>query len=234
MISDVLKTDPEWAALPAGVPTVVRSLLRRCLQKDPSRRLRDAADARFQIEEALSDSGDATAGRSTAFPALPRRAWWVAAVIIASAAAVAVSLWFSRRPVPDPEEVRFEIDAPPTIEPTSIALSPDGKIARLRSDIQQAVAPVGATIEYGLGKTVGGNGKREASYSGRPTAAPSDSPQMLSSSALISRVALCRVLASGGALAGAWNRDGTILFNRSPAARSSASPPRAANRVKLR
>ena len=62
VISDVLKTDPEWAALPAGTPTVVRSLLRRCLQKDPSRRLRDAADARFQIEEALSDSGDADAG----------------------------------------------------------------------------------------------------------------------------------------------------------------------------
>ena len=36
VISDVLKTDPEWAALPAGTPTVVRSLLRRCLQKDPA------------------------------------------------------------------------------------------------------------------------------------------------------------------------------------------------------
>ena len=65
VISDVLKTDPEWAALPAGTPTVVRSLLRRCLQRDPSRRLRDAADARFQIEEALSDSGDAERGRTT-------------------------------------------------------------------------------------------------------------------------------------------------------------------------
>jgi serine/threonine protein kinase len=65
VISNVLKTDPEWAALPAATPSAVRSLLRRCLQRDPSRRLRDAADARFQIEEALSYSGDAEPERAT-------------------------------------------------------------------------------------------------------------------------------------------------------------------------
>ena len=232
VISDVLKTDPEWAALPAGAPTVVRSLLRRCLQKDPSRRLRDAADARFQIEEALSDSGDAAPGRTTAFGAPPRRTWWVAAVIIASAAAVAVSLWSSRRPAPDPEEVRLEINAPPTTEPTSIALSPDGKIARLRGDDRQAVAAVGAAIECGVGKTVGGNGKCEASI-------------------LVARQPVCRVCRRCSAQA-RGHREWCVCASWLPAARwaapgtatgrfssigplglgCSVSPPKAANRAK--
>ncbi len=59
VLSNVLKADPEWSALPPEIPPVVRSLLRRCLQKDPSRRLRDIGDARFQIEEGLSEPAGA-------------------------------------------------------------------------------------------------------------------------------------------------------------------------------
>ena len=55
ILSGVLKTDPDWTALPPTTPPIVRSLLRRCLQKDRNRRLRDIADARFQIEEALNE-----------------------------------------------------------------------------------------------------------------------------------------------------------------------------------
>jgi hypothetical protein len=39
--------------LPALTPPGLRDLLRRCLQKDVSRRLRDMGDARLQLEEAL-------------------------------------------------------------------------------------------------------------------------------------------------------------------------------------
>ena len=215
VISDVLKTDPEWAALPAGAPTVVRSLLRRCLQKDPSRRLRDAADARFQIEEALSDSGDAAPGRPTAFGAPLRRTWWVAAVIIASAAAVAVSLWSSRRPAPDPEEVRLEISAPPTTEPTSIALSPDGKIVVFvaTTDRQSRlwVRPLNAASAKPLAGTENAR---------LPFWSPDSRSVGFAADAQLKRVdiesGVVRVLASGGALGGAWNRDGTILFDRDP------------------
>ena len=55
VLSNVLKADPDWTALPASAPPSIRSLLRRCLQKDPRQRLRDIADARFQIEEALNE-----------------------------------------------------------------------------------------------------------------------------------------------------------------------------------
>ena len=36
-------------------PAAIRSLLRRCLQREPERRLRDISDARFQIEDALNE-----------------------------------------------------------------------------------------------------------------------------------------------------------------------------------
>src|SRR5207249_582204 len=48
-IVSVMTKEPDWTALPAATPAAIRSLLRRCLQKDPVRRLREIADARFQI-----------------------------------------------------------------------------------------------------------------------------------------------------------------------------------------
>src|SRR5204863_6793578 len=53
IIAAVLKTEPDWLALPAGTPAKVRGLLRSCLQKDSSRRLQDIGDARADIEAAL-------------------------------------------------------------------------------------------------------------------------------------------------------------------------------------
>ncbi len=53
IVACVLKTEPEWRALPARTPVKVRDLLRHCLQKDRNRRLWDIADARKDIEEAM-------------------------------------------------------------------------------------------------------------------------------------------------------------------------------------
>jgi len=50
-MASVLKLEPDFDKLPAGTPAGLRRLLRRCLQKDPDRRLHDIADARIEIEE---------------------------------------------------------------------------------------------------------------------------------------------------------------------------------------
>jgi len=44
-IARILEREPEWQALPEKTPQGVRQVLRRCLQKDPQRRLHDIADA---------------------------------------------------------------------------------------------------------------------------------------------------------------------------------------------
>jgi hypothetical protein len=33
-LAGVLKTDPDWCALPADTPAAIRKLLRRCLERD--------------------------------------------------------------------------------------------------------------------------------------------------------------------------------------------------------
>lgn len=55
-LAAVLKTDPDWSALPPVTPAAIRRLLRRCLERDRKRRLSDMADARLEIDEALVES----------------------------------------------------------------------------------------------------------------------------------------------------------------------------------
>lgn len=61
-IARVLERDIEWDALPPSAPPPVRNLLRRCLHKDPNRRLRDIGDARLEIDEALAAPAAPAAG----------------------------------------------------------------------------------------------------------------------------------------------------------------------------
>src|SRR5262249_2582759 len=57
----ILTRERDWSALPPNPPASIRRLLRRSLQKDRSRRLESAADARLEIDEPLTSEGaDAT------------------------------------------------------------------------------------------------------------------------------------------------------------------------------
>ena len=65
-LASVLTRQPDWTMLPAATPPLIRRLLRRCLEKDRTRRLADMADARLDIDEALSGSDiDAPVALST-------------------------------------------------------------------------------------------------------------------------------------------------------------------------
>ena len=50
----IFEADPDWGALPAKTPSGVKELLRRCIQKDPNRRLRDVGDARIELDDSIS------------------------------------------------------------------------------------------------------------------------------------------------------------------------------------
>lgn len=53
IIAAVLKTEPDWGALPAETPAQVTGLIRRCLEKSAEGRVQDIADARASLEAAL-------------------------------------------------------------------------------------------------------------------------------------------------------------------------------------
>src|SRR5947207_1360901 len=44
LMAEVLKSDPDWSQIPTETPREVITLLRRCLEKEPSRRLSSMAD----------------------------------------------------------------------------------------------------------------------------------------------------------------------------------------------
>jgi Tol biopolymer transport system component len=50
----VMSREVDWNALPADVPPAVRATLRRCLEKDPRKRLRDIADVDLSMERAVA------------------------------------------------------------------------------------------------------------------------------------------------------------------------------------
>ena len=58
-LAAVLKEGPDWAGLPAGVPPRVRRLLRRCLAKKPSERLRDAGDVLVELDDVQEEAPSA-------------------------------------------------------------------------------------------------------------------------------------------------------------------------------
>ena len=67
ILAAVLEREVDWAALPEETPDSLRRLLRRCLQKDRSRRLHSIADARMEIEDAQGQgSGDSAPVVATA------------------------------------------------------------------------------------------------------------------------------------------------------------------------
>ena len=57
-LAAVIRDEPDWSLLPETTPKRIRTLLRRCLQKDPTLRLRDIGDARLEIMEVLGEYDD--------------------------------------------------------------------------------------------------------------------------------------------------------------------------------
>ena len=47
----ILKEEPDWDLLPDGTQPALSRLIRRCVEKDPRRRLRDSGDARTELED---------------------------------------------------------------------------------------------------------------------------------------------------------------------------------------
>jgi serine/threonine protein kinase len=75
-LANVLKTEPDWTALPALMPTPITRLLRRSLEKDRKRRLDSAAAARLEIEEAIQGAALAATGANSVSAVSVRKPIW--------------------------------------------------------------------------------------------------------------------------------------------------------------
>jgi serine/threonine-protein kinase len=135
-LAAILRGEVDWRHLPADTSGSIRRLLRRCLEKDPHLRLHDIADARLEIEDALSrtESDAVVTTPATFAPAAPlwrRFLPWAVALVLAFTL-LGVVMWpVQSRPSDDRRLTRFDIDldvagsANLSIGP-DVVISPDG------------------------------------------------------------------------------------------------------------
>ena len=214
ILGGIVKIDADWSALPADTPSSIRSLLRRCLQKDRAERLRDAGDVRIAIVDAQSAS---TQTGGAPLPSISRRRQRVvllSGLAIGFLIAVGVVAW-AFRPVVSAPEMRLEITTPPTADSASLAISPDGqKIVCVATSEQSKLwlRPLDSTSGRALAGTEG------ASF---PFWSPDSQSVGFFAAGKLKRIDVDRgsvqILADAPAgRGGAWNRDGTIIFTPYP------------------
>ncbi|MGH9256445.1 MAG: protein kinase domain-containing protein [Vicinamibacterales bacterium] len=136
-LADVMKSEPRWESLPAALPSRVMTILRRCLEKDPTRRVRDIGDVRLALDGAFDTPLNVQAMLGAAIPVVPpaplwRRAAAYGGTLLLGAVAAATAVWISTRPEP-PRVARFQV---PLAADTAfsffgrhlVTLSPDGQL----------------------------------------------------------------------------------------------------------
>jgi eukaryotic-like serine/threonine-protein kinase len=131
-LAAVLRHEIDWTRLPAETPDDLRRLLRRCLEREPTNRLHDAADARLVIADVEHEAPATQIGLSRSRTRAPRRIAWVAIAIAAIAGALAARSLLPKPAGTDPANhiVRFAIEPPPEVmNVSSVAVSADGRFA---------------------------------------------------------------------------------------------------------
>ena len=134
-LARVIEREPDWDALPSNLSPVLATYLRRCLEKEPSKRIRDIGDVRLAMEGAFETAVSAPSKPG----AVPQVQVWQRPAVIAAALIVTlvtggVIVWSLMRPAPRPV-IRSLLTPPPSmaldinlpgVNSVNVALTPDG------------------------------------------------------------------------------------------------------------
>ena len=146
MMASVVKSTPDWAALPSDTPPHIVTLIQRCLEKDRNARIGDMAVVRFLL---ASDAAAAIATVPSAAtrvasierpPARQTKPSMLVAVLAAGIVTGLVAGWlFTRRDNAPPHVTHLQMSVAPadhlvgsiaSVRParTAMAISPDGRL----------------------------------------------------------------------------------------------------------
>jgi serine/threonine protein kinase/Tol biopolymer transport system component len=212
-LSAVLEREPNWDLLPATTLPSICRLLRRCLDKDPKRRVRDIGDAAIELSDAITPPANIVELQRP----VQRWVWGLLVGFVLVGLALGWAIARLRQPIAvESRVVRLTVDPPAGTEfgvDTGMAISPDGRmlafvtgssnltklwIRPLNSlSARELPGTDGATFPFwspdgrSLGFFAGGKLKRIEVAGGLPTV-------------------ICDV---GSGRGGTWNEDGVLLFN---------------------
>jgi eukaryotic-like serine/threonine-protein kinase len=202
ILASVVKEEPDLGA----APPAMRRLLRKCLEKDPKRRLRDIGDA-WDLVEASENAAAATVAAKGA-----RLPWAIAALAVLGAVAFAVLHFTEARPIAP--AAKFELPWPGEASGATggahfFALSPDGQYMAMVVEDAVWVRPLDSTEATRLDRTEG------ATY---PFWSPDSASIGFFATGQLKRIArtdgavqvLCDAPEDRG---GTWSPNGTIVFS---------------------
>ena len=110
-LASVMKSDVNVQALPSDLPPAVAGVLRRCLEKDASQRIRDIGDVRLAMEGAFETVAPETVARDV--PSA-RSAWLLlAGMALGAVVALGAGVGFSGSSSADARVTRAAIALPP-------------------------------------------------------------------------------------------------------------------------
>lgn len=133
-LTAVMRDTPDWQALPFETPAALRTLLRRCIEKDPRKRAPHMAIARMEIDDAMTSTGELVHAPTGEPSRVSGRT--VAAVAIVAGSVALIGGWAlgrSAAPAPQPAAaIRFQFDGPFASEFSQrvtafLAVAPDGQ-----------------------------------------------------------------------------------------------------------
>ena len=218
----ILEREPDWGALPAAVPAAVRTLIRRCLEKDGRQRTGDISVAQFVLDD-LADVGSRTAPGSSAAttprPPLWRRVAILSVTWLVGVAMAASAVWFAMRSTaPPPRVSRLLITPASAAAPSvgvvgySVAITPDGTRvvytgANNTALFVRALDQLEATSITGLGEPYGVFVSPDGQWIGF-----FDGVTALRKVAITGGPAVTLGRPDGTALGASWGADGSIIF----------------------
>ena len=134
-IASVLKSEPDWTALPPDLPPPIVALVQRCLVKDRRHRIADASVAHFILTEhgsvASREITPPRTGPLALRPTIWRRALPVVSASVVTAIGVMGIAWFVAPSRPATGLTRFSVPLPEPqalsgVGRQAIVISPDG------------------------------------------------------------------------------------------------------------
>jgi len=208
-LAAVLDAEPDWSRLPVDTPSSIRTLLKRCLEKDPRRRLRNIGDAWLEIDAVLAGPNERIAGRDA------RRLSWRTPAAFGLALVVVAGWVLLERRVPVAGELRLQMDALPGASLFSHAISPDGTQVVFQATVdgtsQLFLRPLDADEARPIPGTEASGSEEEL-----PCWRPDSRALAFFAGGQLKRVdlddGLVRTVAAATDGGCAWNATGTILF----------------------
>ena len=149
VMAGVIKSEPEWDALPTELSPAVVTYLRRCLQKDPRERIRDIGDVRLAIAGAFDLPAPPPVDVPEPAATVPPLRLWqrpvaATAIVLLLATITGLAVWILTPPPVPP--------APCPLAQFVLQTPPDGPVRARGGATEVAISPDGTRVVYASGQ----------------------------------------------------------------------------------